>query len=66
MKAACNTDLDNVFTGILRPVCRLQGSFYGFAVRNFGKSAYDNAQEEAFWNEIKKRMKTPSSEWNPL
>jgi hypothetical protein len=66
MKAECNSKLDNIFTGILRPVCRLQGSFYGFAVRNFGESAYDSAQEEVFWKEIDRRGVTPQSEWNPL
>jgi RHS repeat-associated protein len=65
MKSACNKDLTG-FAGILRPICRLQGAFYGFAVRNFAGSAYNNAQVEAFWKEIEHRMNTSPSEWNPL
>jgi hypothetical protein len=71
MKAACGEKLKSIAI-ILYPLCSLQGSFYGFAVRNFGGSAFDSAQkmakekEEIFWKNIERRMNTPESEWEPI
>jgi hypothetical protein len=69
MKYECKVQLKGT-SKILYPMCSLQGSFYGFAVRNFGQSAYNSAQEKAieedFWKEIMHRTQAPESEWNPI
>lgn len=60
MKEACDTDLKDAHV-LYKPLCKGVASFYRFVLKdmNLGQSAFDAAQEEAFWKMIDERMQQP-------
>lgn len=57
--AACDSDLKGLHV-LYRPLCKLMGTFYRFVLNDLdlGRSAFEAAQEEAFWKMIDERMES--------